>query len=316
MSKYKQIDKLKTNFKKRNYKAFFFFIGFTLLIWIFVQMSKVYDHEVKLLFQLEEIPQHIVIENETQSILVQVKQTGFKILSINLFNSTLKLDFNELDSVQGGYIFHLEKNKSRIARPLNVSTSELEILQDSLYFNFFRLATKKLKIKPNFKVSFSRGYDSIKNFSFEPSYIEISGNDSILKDLEYISTERKNLKEVSDTLFGTVDIQKIDSISINYSVETINYTLPVAKFTEGSFEIPIEVINTKVNEELVIFPKSVNVNFKTSLSNYEKIDESGFRVVAKYVPDEDFMILELVKQPKLVKNVSLENYKVDYLIKR
>ncbi|MFD0932835.1 hypothetical protein ACFQ0R_09540 [Psychroflexus salinarum] len=316
MSKYKQIDKLKTNFKKRNYKAFFFFIGFTLLIWIFVQMSKVYDHEVKLLFQLEEIPQHIVIENETQSTLVQVKQTGFKILSINLFNSTLKLDFNELDSVQGGYIFHLEKNKSRIARPLNVSTSELEILQDSLYFNFFRLATKKLKIKPNFKVSFSRGYDSIKNFSFEPSYIEISGNDSILKDLEYISTERKNLKEVSDTLFGAVDIQKIDSISINYSVETINYTLPVAKFTEGSFEIPIEVINTKVNEELVIFPKSVNVNFKTSLSNYEKIDESGFRVVAKYVPDEDFMILELVKQPKLVKNVSLENYKVDYLIKR
>ncbi|GAA0756448.1 YbbR-like domain-containing protein [Psychroflexus lacisalsi] len=316
MSKYKQIDKLKTNLKKKNYKAFFFFIGFTLLIWIFVQMSKTYDHELKLSFQLKEVPQHIVIEDKSQDIAIEVNHTGFKILFINLFNSTLTLNFDELDSIGNAYTFNLKQNKSKIAKPLRVSSGELEILQDSLYFPFFKLTTKKLKIKPNFQVSFSKGYDSIENFSFDPSHIEVSGNDSILKDLEFISTEKKNLKDISDTLYGTVDIQKIDSVSINYLVETVKYTLPVNKFTEGNFEIPIDVENKASNEEFVIFPKTAKVNFKTSLSNYEKIDESGFKVVAKFEPDEDFMILELVKQPKFVKNVSLENYKVDYLIKR
>ncbi|MBZ9778111.1 hypothetical protein LB452_04160 [Psychroflexus sp. CAK8W] len=316
MSKYKQFDNLKTNLKKKNYKAFFFFIGFTLLIWIFVQMSKTYNHEVKLSFQLKEVPQHIVIEDKSQDISVEVNHTGFKILFINLFNSTLSLNFDELDSIGNAYTFNLKQNKSKIEKPLRVSSGELEILQDSLHFTFFKLTTKKLKIKPNFQVSFSKGYDSIKNFSFDPSHIEVSGNVSILKKLEFISTERKNLKDISDTLYGTVNIQKIDSVSINYLVETVKYTLPVAKFTEGNFEIPIDVENNASNEEFVIFPKTATVNFKTSLSNYEKIDESGFKVVAKYEPDEDFMILELVKQPKFVKNVSLENYKVDYLIKR
>jgi hypothetical protein len=46
-----------------------------------------------------------------------------------------------------------------------------------------------------------------------------------------------------------------------------------------------------------------------------RISESGFKVVAKYIPNEDFMILELVEQPKWVKNVSLDSFKIDYLIK-
>ena len=316
MSKSKQINQLKSSFKKRNYKAFFFFIGFTLLIWLFVQMSKTYDHEVQLTFMLQDLPKQIVIENNTKSIPVEVTQTGFKILSINLFNSTIALDFKELDSVNGSFKFDLKKNKYKISKAIKVPNSEFQISQDSIKFKYYRLATKKLKIKPNFKISFSKGYDSVSNFSFEPSYVEVSGNDTILKNLEYISTVEKKINEVSDSLSGTVDIQKIDTISINYMVESVNYSLPVTKFTEGNFEIPIEVKNNEKNEELVIFPKTVVVNFKTSLSNFEKIDESGFKVIAKYKPDEDFMMLELVKQPKHVKNVSLENYKVDYLIKK
>ena len=316
MSKSKQINQLKSSFKKRNYKAFFFFIGFTLLIWLFVQMSKTYDHEVQLTFMLQDLPKQIVIENNTKSIPVEVTQTGFKILSINLFNSTIALDFKELDSVNGSFKFDLKKNKYKISKAIKVPNSEFQISQDSIKFKYYRLATKKLKIKPNFKISFSKGYDSVSNFSFEPSYVEVSGNDTILKNLEYISTVEKKINEVSDSLSGTVDIQKIDTISINYMVESVKYSLPVTKFTEGNFEIPIEVKNNEKNEELVIFPKTVVVNFKTSLSNFEKIDESGFKVIAKYKPDEDFMMLELVKQPKHVKNVSLENYKVDYLIKK
>lgn len=316
MSKYTQIKKIKTNFQKRNYKAFFFFLGFTLLIWIFVQMSKTYEHEVELTFQLKEIPQHMVFENKTKTVSVEVEQTGFKILSLSLFNSTLDLNFDQLDSLDNKYTYSLEANASKIAQSLDLSERALEIKEKKLRFDPYKLSTKKLRIKPNIQVNFNKGYDSITDFIFDPPFVEISGNDSILKTLEYITTKEKILKEVSDTIQGQIQIQKIDSVSIRYQVEAVNFTLPVVKFTEGSFEIPIHLENDSLANKLVIFPKTVKVNFTTSLSNYERIDESGFRVIAKYEPDENFMFLELVEQPKQVKSVSLENYKVDYLIKK
>lgn len=316
MSKYEQVKKVKSNLKKRNYKAFIFFLAFTLLIWFFVQMSKTYEDEIQLSVKLEEIPQHIVVEEKTKNISIEVNHTGFKILAVSLFHSSLRLNFYELDTVNGHLIFDLKKNKTKIGKELRLSSNEMKFNKDSIRFSYYKLSTKKLEVRPNFKISFSKGYDSLKPFRFEPSYIEVTGNDSVLKKLEYISTIEKVFKEISDTLSGSVKLKKVDTLSLNYVTKTVNYTLPVAKFTEKSFEIPIEVKSNLKGKELIIFPKTVKVNFKTTLSNYEKIDESGFKVVAEYKPDEDFMLLELVKKPKQVKNVSLDNYKVDYLIKK
>lgn len=316
MSTYKQFDSIKTSLKKRNYKAFFFFLAFTLLIWSFVQLSKTYEHSVQIAFQLEDVPENIIIENNTQTLRAEVQQTGFRILAINLFNSSFDLNFNQLDSLSDYYSYDLKKNKSKISKSLDVSVDELEINQDRLRFDFYKLSSKKLAVRHNFKITFEKGYDSISDFSFEPTFIEVFGNDSVLKTLDYISTEEMSFKNVSDSLSGVVTIKKLDSISNKFSQENIKYKLPVARFTEGTFEIPISFENDVLKEKLVIFPKTVKVNFKTSLFNYEKIDESGFEVVAEYNPEDDFMLLELVKQPKLVKNVSLEINKVDYLIKK
>lgn len=316
MSKNKQIDIIKTNFRKRNFKAFFFFLIFTLLIWSFVQLSKTYEHTVQINFELKGIPENIIIDHKTKTLPADIRQTGFKIISINLFNSTFELNFKKLDSLPEYYSFNLKKNKFEVSESLNISSQEFEISEDSLKFDYYNLSSKKIEIRHNFKITFEKGYDSINNFIFEPSHIEIFGKDSVLKALEYISTKEITFKNVSDSLTGKVEIKKFDSISNKYSQETINYRLPVAKFTEGSFEIPIKVKNQALEGELVIFPKTVKVNFKTSLFNYERIDESGFEVVVEYNPDDEFMLLELVKQPKLVKNVSLENNKVDYLIKK
>lgn len=316
MSNYKQFDNIKSSFRKRNYKAFFFFLVFTLLIWSFVQLSKTYKHTVQIAFELKEIPESIIIDQKTKTLPAEIQQTGFKILSVNLFNSHIDLNFRELDSLSEYYNYSLKKNKSKILKSLKLSNDELEIGQDSLKFDFYKLSSKKLEVKHDFQITFDKGYDSINDFTFQPAYIEVFGNDSVLKTLEFISTEPMNFKNVMDTLSGAVNIKKSDSISNKYSQEKVRYSLPVAKFTEGTFDIPISFENDTLEDKLVIFPKTVKVNFKTSLFNYERIDESGFKVVAKYNPEEDFMLLELVKQPKLVKNVSIENNKVDYLIKK
>jgi hypothetical protein len=316
MTNNKQLNRLTQNIKKRNYKAFIFFLFFTLLIWLFVQMSKTYDHSINLYLKLVDVPKHIVVENKIKSFEIDFKQTGFKILSLSLFNSSMDLNFDQLDSLNNKFIYVTGKHKKEIAKFLSLKSSDIQLSKDSILFSHFKLTTKTLRVKPNFQVVFNKGYDSTLTFMFKPHSIKVSGNDSILKTLSYIYTEQKDFRKVSDTLEGRISIQTIDSVSINYFEKEVDYFLPVSKFTEGNFEITIEVSQTNTNQDIVIFPKTVKVNFKTSLANYERIDESGFKVVAKYMPGEDFMILELIEQPKFVNNVSLDSYKVDYLIKK
>jgi YbbR domain-containing protein len=315
MNQKTQLNRLKQNIKKRNYKAFIFILFFTMLIWLFVQMSKSYDDSISLSISLVNVPENIIIENLVHSLEVDIQQTGFKILSVSLFNSSMDIDFNQLDSLDNRFVFVTEKHKKEISKSLNLKSSDIQMSIDSLEYKHFRLATKTLKVKSNFKLDFAIGYDSTSTFLFEPQFVKVSGNDSILSTIEYIHTKLKNFKKVSDTLVGSIRIQTVDSLSINYFDTEIDYFLPVSKFTEGSFEIPIEVSQEGTNHDIVIFPKTVNVNFKTSLANFVRISESGFKVVAKYIPNEDFMILELVEQPKWVKNVSLDSFKIDYLIK-
>lgn len=316
MNQKTQLNRLKQNIKKRNYKAFIFILFFTMLIWLFVQMSKSYDDSISLSITLKEVPENIIIENPVHSLEVDIQQTGFKILSMSLFNSSMDIHFNQLDSLNNRFIYVTEKHRKEISKSLNLKPRDIQMSMDSLVYKHFRLATKTLKVKPNFKVDFAIGYDSTATFSFEPQFVKVSGNDSILNTIEHIYTKPKDFKKVSDTLQGSIGIQTIDSVSINYFDTEVDYFIPVSKFTEGSFEIPIEVSQTDTNQDIVIFPKTVNVNFKTSLANFERIDESGFKVVAKYIPSEDFMILELVEQPKWVKNITLDSFKVDYLIKK
>jgi len=316
MNQKTQLNRLKQNIKKRNYKAFIFILFFTMLIWLFVQMSKSYDDSISLSITLKEVPENIIIENPVHSLEVDIQQTGFKILSMSLFNSSMDIHFNQLDSLNNRFIYVTEKHRKQISKSLNLKPRDIQMSMDSLVYKHFRLATKTLKVKPNFKVDFAIGYDSTATFSFEPRFVKVSGNDSILNTIEHIYTKPKDFKKVSDTLQGSIGIQTIDSVSINYFDTEVDYFIPVSKFTEGSFEIPIEVSQTGTNQDIVIFPKTVNVNFKTSLANFERIDESGFKVVAKYIPSEDFMILELVEQPKWVKNITLDSFKVDYLIKK
>jgi hypothetical protein len=316
MNQKTQLNRLKQNIKKRNYKAFIFILFFTMLIWLFVQMSESYDDSISLSITLVDVPENIIIENPVHSLDIDIQQTGFKILSMSLFNSSMDINFNQLDSLNNRFVYVTEKHKKEISKSLNLKPSDIQMSIDSLVYKHFRLATKTLKVKPNFKVDFAIGYDSTATFVFEPQFVKVSGNDSILNTIEHIYTKPKDFKKVSDTLQGSIGIQTIDSVSINYFDTEIDYFIPVSKFTEGSFEIPIEVSQTDTNQDIVIFPKTVNVNFKTSLANFERIDESGFKAIAKYIPSEDFMILELVEQPKWVKNVTLDSFKVDYLIKK
>ena len=175
---------------------------------------------------------------------------------------------------------------------------------------------KEIKIIPNLEVEFKVGHDSVQNFKFKPEMVKISGKDSILKTIDSVSTVFKNFTNVSDTLSGEIQLKTDDFKSVNFFRTEVEYLLNVDRFTEGKVKVPIKVVNLPPNAEVTTFPKTVEIIFKTSLSNFEKIDKNDFTVECRYDENLDFMIPKVVKHPKLLKHLNLNINKVDYLIKR
>ncbi|MEO2127795.1 MAG: YbbR-like domain-containing protein, partial [Christiangramia sp.] len=91
------------------------------------------------------------------------------------------------------------------------------------------------------------------------------------------------------------------------------------KFTEGSVEIPVEVINIPNGLNLAYFPKSVVVYYQVNLKRFDKINRSDFRVVCDYSEineGDDFMVAKVVEKPELITNLRLNERRIQFVIKR
>ena len=91
----------------------------------------------------------------------------------------------------------------------------------------------------------------------------------------------------------------------------------VEKFTEGSLDVPVSVINVPENVSVNHYPKTVTILFNTSLSNYKIINETHFIVQCDFNEineNNSFLTPKIVKQPKLIKNVRMQTKKVEFIL--
>jgi hypothetical protein len=91
----------------------------------------------------------------------------------------------------------------------------------------------------------------------------------------------------------------------------------VEKFTEGTLKIPVSIINVPETITLKYFPKEVNVSYYVSLDDYKTISPTDFKVVCDYgkvIGNQSVLVPELVKFPKNVKNATISQKRIEFII--
>ena len=74
-----------------------------------------------------------------------------------------------------------------------------------------------------------------------------------------------------------VDILHPDKTTV--SPEKANLKIPVERFTEKEFKIPLEIRNKPEDINFKIFPSEVSISFLIGLNNYEDIRCIRFSIV-------------------------------------
>ncbi|HSI69954.1 MAG TPA: hypothetical protein VK941_06965 [Gillisia sp.] len=301
-------------------KTFLFFLGFSAVIWIFVQFSKQYTVPVEVPVQYINAPKDkILADNRATSLELRLRDNGFKIARYRLIPPELQIDLSEARVEDNNLVYELEQQKQAIISQLNISYENTGFLQQDLRIGFEQKALKTIKVISNIELGFAVGYSALEEIELAPDTVQVSGPASVLDTLEEVGTRSLKINNINRDISGTVKLETGGLKNVTFFRDDVNYSLRTDKFTEGKVEIPIEVINVPNDQNVVIFPKEVALFYQVSLKDFEKVKASSFKVVVDFqhaLASEGYLLAQVVEKPSFVNNVRLNERRIQFVIRR
>jgi hypothetical protein len=305
--------------KKLNVFILFFLMAFAFLI--ISKLSKTYTETVSFKINFNNLPENRVISDKDKyKIDVTLKTIGFKLIPFLFNDKKLIIDFNkDVTESNSSYLWVSNQNTSKIEQQLTNSIDIISIQPDTLKFNFQKLATKKVPIVLNSNITFATGYNTQEKVKLSPDSISIIGSELSLKSISKIDTKKTEFIDVkSDINTELLLLLPENDKSVKLSTNKVKLNAKVEKFTEGSLELPVSVINLPEEITINYFPKTVTVTYNVSLANYKNIKPLDFKVECDFNEvigsNNTFFTPKLVKQPVNIKSAKIKQNKIEFIL--
>ncbi|APG58992.1 hypothetical protein [Christiangramia salexigens] len=307
-------------FKRSSIKTFSFFLVFSAVVWVLVQFSKTYTQLIEIPVVYLNAPlDKSLSDDKPEGVDLQIQDNGFSIFYYKLFNPELTIDLSEAKQRDSTLVYQLQDHLSQIESQLKVDFENSRIIQEEIVIPFQFRKEKVIKINSKIEVGYAVGFSADEPVELSPDSVRVSGPEKIIDTIQSVPTLSLRLKKVNQDIKGKVSLDTSKLGMLNFYADEVSYFQKVEKFTEGSVEIPVEVINVPENLNLAYFPKDVIVYYQVNLKRFESISGSDFRVVCDYaqVNEEDgFMIAQIVEKPNYIHNLRLNEKRIQFVIKR
>lgn len=307
-------------FKRSSVKTFSFFLAFSAIVWVLVQFSKTYTQTIEIPVKYINPPlDKSISDDKPDHVDLQLQETGFSIYYYKIFNPELTVDLSQAQDDGNKLIYPIEKHLSHIEEELKIDIKKSRIIQDEIVVPFQKKKEKMLKVIPRINVNYAVGYSADDPVELDPDSVKVSGAEKIIDTLTSVPTKVLNINKANTNIKGKVDIDTSGLGMLSFYDNNVNYYQKIEKFTEGSVEIPVEVVNVPSGLNLVYFPKTVIVYYQVNLRQFEKVTSAGFSVVCDYKEvneGDDFMIAKIVEKPSFISNVRLNERRIQFVIKK
>lgn len=311
------------NKNNKMYHKFLLFIILSVVFWFMTKLSKEYDSTLEYPVSYINLPEDKLLQEAPVEVIeIHVKTTGFKLISATFFPTELKIDVSNLNwKSSTDYYLLLSQQRLAIQKQMKTGVEIDFFINDSIYFNLGKLKNKKVPVKPLLDLSYATGFELNGNITTVPDSILISGPESILDTIDFVSTKLLQIKKLNNSIDQTIEIERFSSDSnVKLQQKNIKIIANVEKYTEGTLEIPFEVLNLPENNIINTFPKVVKVTYKVALSNFNKIDFTSFLIHCDYQVSQknnlSYLIPILVEKSPMVKYVRMSPMKIDYIINK
>lgn len=317
--------------KVRNFsyhKAIVFLVCLALssFLWLLSSLEKRYTSRISVPVQYVEFPKDKQFTGTLPPKFdLIVDAYGYTLLSykLRLIFSPIVLNVSELvdNSYErwgrNNYIISIVNHKEEIEKQISNEIRILSIKPDSLKFNFTKIISKNVKVKPNLKLEFENQY-SLKDEPYTiPDSIPVSGPKNILDTLRFVSTNIRVFTHLARTKEERASIHLKQGLKSE--IKDVGLVIPVEQNTEVSFEVPIQILNKPADVTLKTFPGKVKVSCIIGLSKYKNLDYSTFHAFINFdkVSTNDPRLPVLFESlANVVISVSYSPKEVEYILER
>jgi hypothetical protein len=312
----------------RNGKAFVFLVCLVLasFLWFLNALEKHYTDHITIPVKYINLPKNKDLTGKLPDKLeIVVDALGYTILrhKLSLSFSPLLIDVNEItgnyleNRFMSKYSISTYGHKEEFAKQISSEIAIISIRPDSISFKVSNVIDKMVKVQPVTEITFAREFIMQKPPVVQPESVLVRGPEEILDTLRYITTKPVVLKNLSQSAVQDVGLSlepglkcEIDKVSVQVTVE---------QCSEAKFEIPVFVINQPDSLQIKTFPARVKLSCRVGISQYNKLNNSSFKVVVDY--SQHSLILSklpvtLVNIPETVLSVDYFPKEVDYIIER
>ena len=303
----------------KEFLIFLFFLMLSSAYWLMSVLNDTMEREIEIPVQLVNVPKNVIVIGDSAiNLKVVVRDKGYAIATY-MYGDRIKpvnISFTSYSRSDKVFVTNLELQKI-VRDQLYGSTKLVAIKPDHLDVPYNLGLRKLVPVKLLGNIDTSGNY-YLARVEFSPESVYVYASNHLLDSITAVYTSRQNIQEVADTVTRTIPLKRIDGVK--FVPSSVKMTLYTDIMTEVTTTIPVSAINVPDGYVLRTFPSQIQVKYVIGASEYKKIDEHDFKVVADYSTTEDGSTpkcqLRLLKFPRTAHNPVLESSEVDYLIEQ
>ncbi len=312
-----------SNATKRKVKEFTIFLVLTSIIWLLMELSKTYTSTAVFKVNYKNLPTNKLIQNKpVEAVAVALKAPGFSLLRYKIWNNTVNLSLSNMRKIKAKYILLPNLQLAYINSQLPNETEVVRVLKDTISFDLGVNITKKVVVISSIKLNFKLGFGLTKPLKISPDSVLITGPKKYIDSIKEIEMVPIKLNNINNNINLTANLKlSLKNKHILMSTKKVKITGEVDKFTEGSFTIPVTIINKPKNVVINTLPNVVKVVFQTGLTNYSKINSKSVLVVYDYNQYKKDTLIQfltpIIKQKSdLITSLKINPSQIEFFIQK
>jgi len=300
---------------------FVVFLGLSMLFWTLSKLSKEYKHMVDFKVNYTKLTKDKMLQKPpVERLSVLMNATGFSLFGYNLNTKTIDIDLSNVRQHNGRYYYLPNENIGNFQSQIKSEETIFQIYPDTLFFDFGKLISKKVKVISNIEFNYATGYNLISK-TIVPDSITVTGPKKQINSITNIETKKIILNDISSNLTKMIGLNvPSKNDKVHFSDTEVVLTAKVEKFTEGELEVPFELINVPLDFKISTFSKKVKLTYRVSLKDFDKIHVRDFKVVCDYKKTQhdnlNYLIPTLLTKPNKVSNVKISPNILEFLYKK
>jgi hypothetical protein len=252
------------------------------VLWVLVVTEDTYQDVVDIPVKIFNIREGKTLqENIPETVQVKFIGNGKTLFSLHFSDVSLNLD---LSTIKEYFDLPLKNYLNNVSIPRGLAVKPLEIVSpDTIKIRLDNVLQKVVPVVPLIHISPEEGYTTVDESEFMPDSILVEGPQKYISKLEYIFTDSVVFSKKKYSFTEKIKIKYPDDFPIKGKVDEVSVNIYIQKLGERILaDIPIKIINTPENSDIIIIPSSLSLVVKGGVDRLAKITPDDINAYIDY----------------------------------